>query len=188
MTDISQLAQKARRYIYFSLYRSRIGTGPKEQTLRPRHPKSQARSYGEFSLTVAMLAPVAVIQHWKQPGRRGFTWLTDPSTGKASEDSRAGTEGRPQKAAAYWVVSESLSYTSSQDLHRVIPPQQAGTLYIYQQSRKLLTCQSNGGGSVTEIPSSQISLALCQADKNKLTSRNLYFLTTHFFTGHLYNA
>lgn len=121
-------------------------------------------------------------------GRRGFTWLTDPSTGKASEDSRAGTEGRPQKAAAYWVVSESLSYTSSQDLHRVIPPQQAGTLYIYQQSRNLLTCQSDGGGSVTEIPSSQISLALCQADKNKLTSRNLYFLTTHFFTGHLYNA
>lgn len=69
MTDISRLAQKARRYIYFSLYWSRIGTGPKEQTRWPRHPKSQTRSYGELSLTVvAMLAPVAVTQHWKQPG------------------------------------------------------------------------------------------------------------------------
>lgn len=64
-------------------------------------------------------------------GRRGFTWLTDPSTGKVSEDSRAGTEGRPQRAAASWVVSESLSYTSSQDLHWVIPSQQAGKrLYL----------------------------------------------------------
>lgn len=70
MTDISRLAQNARRYIYFGLYWSRIGTGLKEQTLRPRHPKSQTRSYGQFSLiVVVMLAPVAVIQHWrKQPG------------------------------------------------------------------------------------------------------------------------
>lgn len=44
-------------------------------------------------------------------------------------------------------------------------PQQAGTFHIYQQPRKLLTCQSDGGGSVTEMPSSQLSLALCQADK-----------------------
>lgn len=139
MTDISRLAQKARRCIYFGLYWSRIGTGLKEQTLRPRHPKSQTRSSGQFSLTVvAMLAPAAVIQHGrKQPGE---------------ERGLLGSQTHPQGNQGCCL----LGCFRIPFLH-LFPgpaqgstPQQAGTFHIYQQPRKLLTCQSDGGGSVTD--------------------------------------
>lgn len=116
---------------------------------------------------VAMLAPVAMIQHWgKQPGEERVYLAHRPirresQWGPQSRNWRETTEG-------YCLLGcfriPFLHFFP--DLYRVLPPQQAGTFHIYQQSRKLLTRQSDGGGSVTEIPSSQLSLVLCQADKN----------------------
>lgn len=115
-------------------------------------------------------------------GSKEFIWLTCSLWDNSEPKLKAGTwgrywsrgQGRSCLMNSPWFVGPIFSFNPGLLAQGRQCPQWAGPSHMNHQSRKWLTevliGQSDGDKSLTEIPSSQLSLGLCQVDMWLTTS------------------